>query len=80
MADMAKSKQGLVELLGRALVDVDVRNQILNDPESVATQHGLSESDKDALKNINPVELEDAANRLGGHADFTISIGIKGKF
>jgi hypothetical protein len=66
--------------LGRALVDSDFRSRLLDDPEKLAQDAGLSELDKDALRSVNREQLEDAASRLGTHSEFKIMIAIGGHF
>ena len=72
--------KGLVEVLGQALVDADYRKRLVADPAKVADEAGLSDLDRDALRQVNQAQLEDAAARLGTHSEFKIMIGIAGHF
>jgi hypothetical protein len=79
-ARSASADKGLVELLGRALVDSEFRKALLDDPDKLADEAGLSELDKDALGKVSREQLEDAASRLGTHSEFRVFIAIAGHF
>jgi hypothetical protein len=74
------ANNGLVELLGRALVDSDFRNKLLDDPDKLADEAQLSKMDREALQAVNRDQLEDAASRLGTHSEFRVFIAIGGHF
>jgi hypothetical protein len=82
MAQEAVKKNGLVEVVSRALIDSEFRNKVLSNPEAVAAEQGLSSGDTFALKNMNTLLLEEAASRLNaaGDAAIGIGVGVAGRF
>jgi hypothetical protein len=69
-----------VELLGQSLVDEDIRRRLINDPESLKDEFGLSPNELETLKTIDPKELENAASTIGGETTAEIKIVISGTF
>jgi hypothetical protein len=80
MQNQPTQGNGLMELLGRALIDPKVRDQIYSDPDTLAKQYNLGPVDRDALKNLERSKLDEAASQLAGRADFAIGVMIRGHF
>lgn len=76
----SKEKQGIIEIIAQAAIDIDFRKRLLSDPEAIAKAHGLSELDSVALANLTNEELDKAAKGLSLRADWWIGIGIRGTF
>ena len=72
--------KGLVEAIGRAIIDPEFRDRIKSDPTGVAADYGLAQRDTNALIAIDHGKLDEAAKGVGGRADWTIGIGISGHF
>ena len=72
--------KGLVELIGRALTDKEMRKRLFEDQERLAAEFDLPEKDIEALSVLDPVKFEDAAERLVGRAEWTIKVVIKKSF
>jgi len=76
----AAAGRGLMELLGRALIDPKLRERIYKEPDALAKEYHLTPLDEDALKHLERAKLEEAAGQLAGRADFRIAIFIRGHF
>ncbi|HTP32058.1 MAG TPA: Os1348 family NHLP clan protein [Candidatus Acidoferrales bacterium] len=71
---------GLMELLGRALVDPKLRDHVFKDPHGVAKQYQLGPQDVEALQKLDRAKFDEAASGLSGRADVRITIAIRGHF
>ena len=72
--------RGLMELIGRALIDPKLRERVYKEPEALAKEYQLAPQDEDALRHMDRAKLEEAAGQLSGRADFRIAIMIRGHF
>lgn len=72
--------RGLMELIGRALIDPKLRERVYKEPEALAKEYQLAPQDEDALRHMDRAKLEEAADQLSGRADFRIAIAIRGHF
>lgn len=72
--------RGLMELIGRSLIDPKLRERIYKEPQALAKEYQLAPQDEDALMNMDRAKLEEAASQLAGRADFRIAIVIRGHF
>jgi hypothetical protein len=72
--------RGLMELVGRAVIDPEFRKKLFDEPESIAKQYGLSPQDSAALKTLDRPKLESAASQVTERSEFAISIVIRGHF
>jgi hypothetical protein len=70
-------KRGFMELVGRAVMDPEIREKLFSDPDSLARQYGLSPGDTEALKGIDRAKLEEAAAQVSNRPDFTIAIFVR---
>ncbi|GAB2209213.1 hypothetical protein ROS1_60340 [Roseibium sp. ROS1] len=73
-------QKGLIELLGRALTDKELRAELLNNPEDMAKRFDLTEKDVEAISKLDPETLEEAAEKLAGRAEWTIKVVISKSF
>jgi hypothetical protein len=80
MAVDDKPGRGLTELIGKALTDKDLRKELFDSPEAVATRFALSDKDSDALKKLDAGKFEVAANQLAGRQDMTVKVVISKSF
>jgi len=53
--------RGLIELIGKALIDHDLRDKLFNDPETVARRFDLPFEEAEALKKLDRRAFERAA-------------------
>jgi hypothetical protein len=51
----------LIELLGKALIDNELRDKLFADPEAVARSFDLSPKETEAIKRLDRQEFERAA-------------------
>jgi len=72
--------RGLMELLGRALIDPKLRERIYKDPAALAKEYQLAPQDEDALRHFERGKLEEAAGQLSGRTDFRVGVVVKGHF
>lgn len=72
--------RGLTELIGKALTDKDLRAELFDSPDAVATRFELSTKDVDALKKLDATKFEVAANQLAGRQDMTVKVVISKSF
>ena len=72
--------RGLVELIGRALTDKEIRKRLFEDQQKLAAEFDLPEKDIEALSTLDPGLFENAAERLVGRAEWTIKVVIKKSF
>jgi len=56
--------RALIELLGRALIDRDLRDRLFADPEDIARKLEFSAEEVDAIKRLDRQKFERAAARL----------------
>jgi hypothetical protein len=80
MTTEATATHSLTEILGRALIDPEMKERLLRNPDSIARQYDLSEQDRDALRTLDYAKLEAASGALSGRSEARISITIKGHF
>ncbi|SMR82688.1 hypothetical protein SAMN04488030_3049 [Aliiroseovarius halocynthiae] len=73
-------QKGLVELLGRALTDKDLRAELQNNPDELAKRFDLTEKDVEAISKLDSETLEEAAEKLAGRAEWTIKVVISKSF
>ncbi len=71
---------GLMELLGKAVVDPAFRDKLFTSTDAVADEYGLSPNDKEALKTVDRAKIEEAASQMTSRAQTAISIVIRIKF
>jgi hypothetical protein len=69
-----------MELLGRAVLDPEVRNKLFKEPDLLATQYGLAPKDREALKTIDRAKIEDAASQLATRSEVTVAVVVRVKF
>jgi len=74
------SGQGLTALLGQALMDEKLRQQIMRSPDEVAKRFKLTKQDAASLRGVDHEELMSAAGKLNAKAQFAIMIVIRGHF
>jgi hypothetical protein len=79
-ANPTTESRGLMELLGRAVLDPEVRNKLFKEPDLLATQYGLAPKDAEALKRIDRAKIEEAASQIASRSEVTIAIVIRIKF
>ncbi len=72
--------KGLIELLGKALTDQELREELLSDPGSVAERFDLTAKDLEAIAKLDVETLEEAAEKLAGRAEWTIKVVISKSF
>jgi hypothetical protein len=70
-------QRGLMELLGKAVLDIDFRKKLFQEPDAMAKQYQLSTQDTEALKKVDPKTLEAAATQMASKSEVTISIVIR---
>jgi hypothetical protein len=75
-----ETRETLIGLLGRALIDPEFRKTVVANREKVADDLSLSPEDREALKKLDPAQLEEAASNLAGRTDLTIKVVISGHF
>jgi hypothetical protein len=75
-----KPGRGLVELIGKALTDKDLRSELFKDPDAAAKRFSLSGQDVDAIKKLDKAKFEVAASQLAGRSDLTIKVQITKHF
>jgi hypothetical protein len=75
-----KKKVGLVDVIARAVLDEDIKTEMLKNSDRVAKRFSLSELDTLALRSIGKAQLDEASKRLQMHADWWIGIGFYGTF
>ena len=90
MAKSAKSRRkapgrkatgrGLTALLGQALMDEKLRQQIMRSPDDVAKRFKLAKRDAASLRGIDHQELLAAAGKLNAKSQFAIMIVVRGHF
>jgi hypothetical protein len=71
-----KVPKGLSEVIGRALVDEDYRNQLFENREAALKGIKLSKADRAALDDIDRKMLEAHATRLTGSEATAITIAV----
>lgn len=71
---------GLMAILGKAVVDPAFRDRLFKDPDAVANEHKLAPDDKAALKSIDRAKIEEAASQMKTRPQIAISIVIRIKF
>jgi hypothetical protein len=71
---------GLMELLGKAVVDPTFRDRLFASPDTVADEYGLAPDDKAALKTIDRAKIDEAASEMTNRSQIAISIVIRIKF
>ena len=54
----------LNELLGKALLDEQLRARLFTDPEGVAREFNLTESEREAIKRLDRQKFAQAIDRL----------------
>jgi len=54
----------LTELIGRALLDGQLRERLFADPEAVAQEFELAPAERDAIRLLDRAKFEHAAARL----------------
>jgi hypothetical protein len=59
-----KPSRQLTELLGRALLDEELRDRIFADPEAVALQFDLAAAEAQAIKQLDREKFEATVARL----------------
>ena len=59
-------RRGLTEAVAMALTDSDFRRRILEQPEIVASELGLSEGDAATLRSLDSTVIEQAATKFRG--------------
>jgi hypothetical protein len=59
-----KPSRALVELIGRALIDKDLRQRLLTDPQVIGQEFGISSREIEAVKHLDRQKFERAAARL----------------
>lgn len=75
-----RPNKGLIELLGRALTDNELREKLLKDPDAIAKRFDLAAKDVEAIGKLDPETLEEAAGKLAGRTDLTIKVVISKSF
>jgi hypothetical protein len=75
-----KRSKGYIELIGQALVDGEIREQLLTAPEKLAAEYNLSDSELQTLRSMDRTKLEEAASKLGGETTALIEIVVHGTF
>lgn len=73
-------KNGLTEIIAKAVVDKEFGARLLADPNLHAKKYKLSPMDSAALHKITKENLEEAAQKLAMRADWWIGIGFHGTF
>jgi hypothetical protein len=71
-----KRPKGLSEVIGRALVDANYREQLFEDREAALKGVKLSESDRATLDTIDREMLEAHAARIQGSAATAVTIAV----
>ena len=71
---------GLMAILGKAVVDPVFRDRLFKQPDAVADEHKLAPADKAALKTIDRAKIEEAATEMKTRPQIAISIVIRIKF
>jgi hypothetical protein len=56
--------RALIELIGRALIDQDLRHRLFDDPEAIARKYEVSAEEADAIKRLDRAKFERAAARV----------------
>ena len=74
------ANHGLMELLGKAVVDPAFRDKLFASTDAVASEYGLSAQDKEALKTVDRAKIEEAATQMKSKSHIAISIVIRVKF
>jgi len=74
------SGRGLTALLGQALMDEKLRQQIMRSPDDVAKRFKLTNRDAANLRGIDHQELLAAAGKLNAKSQFAIMIVVRGHF
>lgn len=72
--------KGLVELIGKALTDNEMRGRLFKEPRALAAEFKLPKSDIEALERLDESKFAEAAERLVGRAEWTIKVVIKKSF
>jgi hypothetical protein len=72
--------RGLMGLLGRAVLDKQVRDKLVREPDALAKEYHLSQSETEALKKVDPKAIEDAASQMTSRSEVSISIVVRVKF
>lgn len=75
-------RQGLPEVIGRALTDQRFRQELLDDASGVAERLALTPAERDALVRLPRQVLEEHARRFGAGsaAGTTVSVAVRGEF
>jgi hypothetical protein len=71
---------GLMAILGKAVVDPVFRERLFKEPDAVANEHKLAPADIAALKSIDRAKIEEAAKEMKTRPQIAISIVIRIKF
>jgi len=58
------SSPQLNELLGKALLDEQLRDRLFTDPEAVAREFNLTEPEREAIKRLDRQKFAQALDRL----------------
>jgi hypothetical protein len=76
----SSENNGLMAILGKAVVDPVFRDRLFKEPEAVAGEYKLAPTDKAALKTIDRAKIEEAATEMKTRPQIAISIVIRIKF
>jgi hypothetical protein len=71
---------GLMAVLGKAVVDPVFRDRLYKEPDAVGSEHKLAPDDIAALKTIDRSKIEEAATQMKTRPQIAISIVIRIKF
>jgi hypothetical protein len=73
---------GLTELLGRSLTDAEFRDLLYSDREAAVREYQLTETDLQALRNLDREALDEHARQFaeGSATEITIAIVIRIRF
>jgi hypothetical protein len=75
-----KPSRGLTELIGKALTDKELRDDLFRDPDGIASRFSLASKDAEAIKKLDPAKFEVAASQLAGRQDWTVKVVISKSF
>ena len=62
------SPGGLREVIGKALIDPDYREQLYNDQDEALKGYSLTDDEKTTLNGIDKSKLDEQAKKVGGDA------------
>ncbi len=69
-----------LELVGRALTDVDFRDLLYSDREAATREYSLTEIDEQSLDELTRERLEEQAEVMTHATNVAISVTVKGTF